>query len=726
MYPGNCPCLRKLLLWKISCLLVLLNCSVQAQSPKIKALKDSLNAAKNIGRTLHALNELAYAYYHTSSDTVRYYARQHWRLSKKHHSALGMANAKNHFATAYFFEGVHDSALVYYEDALQRYTALKKDLGVSVIYNNMANIHKREGNYPLALDLLQKGLAIQERLKNLALMSVSYNNMGNIYSRQGEYAKALRYIEKALEIRKKLKQPRKIALSYSNLGVIYKKLKKYRKSLNYHQRALLLSETIKRKKPVYYINTGEGFLKLKMLDSARFYNRQGVALARKLKNKPREAQALNISARISFALANYPQAIDTAHRALSIARKVRVMESVEKLTKLLSLSYQKTKNYQKALEFYILYTQTKDSLFNKGKTKEMTSLELNYAFDKKKAILKMENEKKLAQERWYLYTALGVLLTVIIVSVFVFRSRQVQKSLNTQLELQKAELTEVNADLQQANDEITTQRDHIEEQNIVLTERQYSTESSIKAARNIQQAMLPSEAQLKQAVNDYFIIYRPKKIVSGDFYWIKKIGTQTLLVVADCVGHGIPGAFMSLIGISLLDKIVFQEKITAPAKVFDQLHREIDALLHDYIDRQWSMGLDAMMLSLTPQDNNCTQLVFAGARTPLYYVQPGASEVSVIKGDRKSIGGVLSAHRVFTNQTLTLPANTLLYAGSDGLQDQNNVNRQSFGSNRLKQLLDTCLKLSLPKQKQRIENCLDTYMKDTTQRDDILWIGVRL
>ena len=412
--------------------------------------------------------------------------------------------------------------------------------------------------------------------------------------------------------------------------------------------------------------------------------------------------------------------------------------------KLYTSHYKRIKNYEQALKYQTIYLQGKDSLFNDKKTKELTRLELNYAFDKKQAILKaeqkakeekiqIESEKKLQQERFYLLGTLGILAAVLIISLFVFRSRNVQKKLNQQLvsqknelQEQKQDLTQLNEELQQNQEEIITQRDYIEKQNVNLNQQQYRIQSSIRAARTIQQAMLPFEQDLQSLLQDYFVIYRPKDIVSGDFYWLKQVGDDIILVVADCTGHGVPGAFMSLIGMNLLDKIVFQKNIHTPSLILDDLHQQMKLALRQKNAKQVRGGMDAVVLKISKQDDHSSRVVFAGAKNPLYYYVPDAHKIQIVKADRKSIGALSSKISQFNEQEIHLSQGSLLYAGSDGIQDQNNVARKKLGSQRLLEMLNQMATQPVSTQKQMLEKCIEQHMEGTTQRDDMLWIGIKV
>ncbi|WP_299453569.1 tetratricopeptide repeat protein [uncultured Microscilla sp.] len=710
---------------------------LKAQNSQIDSLKTLLLASKPDTHRLHLLNELSKAYFKISSDTVRFFALREKQLAQKLKQAYWHANAENNLGNSWFFKADYARALQHYRQALQLYQSIKNERGISSVYNNLGNIEKALGNYPKALDYYQQGLIIQEKIQDLRLLGVSYNNIGIIFKRQGEYNKAITYYLKSLQIRRKIQNYKGIVSCYTNLGVVYNKLKQYTKGLFYCKKSLHLAQQLKLNRALYYNNVGYTFFKLNQPDSALVYIQQGYAVPEKNKDKLGKMRTYLHLAWVYYAQKAYEKTIFVAKQGLTIAQQLNRRDEVSHLSHILFQSHQQLAHYQLALKYYLLHTQTKDSLVNDSKTKEITRLELSYAFDKKQAFLKMQqkvkeqkirmdNEKKLVQERWYLFSALAGVLVLMIISTFVFRSRQIQKQLNGQLVKQKDELVVLNEELRQTQDEITAQHDHIEQQNKALMEYKYNTEGSVRAARNIQLALLPFEKDLAQVFKKHFVVYRPKNIVSGDFYWIKRINEQRLMVVADCVGHGIPGAFMSLIGINLLDKIIFQEGLTDPAGVFERLHQEINQVLQQYIDAKWSMGMDAVLCSLTEKNDGSTKLIFSGAKNHLYYVLPGTTALEMIQGDRKSIGGMRGANKSFTNKEMVFPPGTLLYAGSDGLQDQNNVFRQTFGTRRLHVVLKSCAALPFNQQKQRLEHCIDEYMQGTTQRDDILWVGIEL
>jgi serine phosphatase RsbU (regulator of sigma subunit) len=298
------------------------------------------------------------------------------------------------------------------------------------------------------------------------------------------------------------------------------------------------------------------------------------------------------------------------------------------------------------------------------------------------------------------------------------------------------------AELQQQKEETESQRDSLAEQSLQLAQANNEIKASnekmtdsIRYALTIQQAVLPTrEALLK--LQDYFVLSQPKDIVSGDFYYFTEIktnilGSQTFIVaVVDCTGHGVPGAFMSMIGTSLLNEIINAKNIHSPAKILKELHLLVQSSLKQ-AETKNSDGMDVCMCKLEYVSNeNLTQnetckVSFAGAKRSLYYSQEGI--LLEQKGDRYSIGGVrYKADMVFTDWVYDLQSGECLYLITDGIIDQSSANQEKFGSVRLKELLAKNLKLDMKIQYEILLKTLETHKENEIQRDDITVFGVKI
>jgi ligand-binding sensor domain-containing protein len=311
---------------------------------------------------------------------------------------------------------------------------------------------------------------------------------------------------------------------------------------------------------------------------------------------------------------------------------------------------------------------------------------------------------------------------------------------NTEIMQQTFELKEKNDEvLQQAEElhqqaeELITQRDYIQGQNMqlagqnkVMEEKSRQIRQSINAAQTIQQAILPHPEKLDRLLGDYFVLYQPKDVVSGDFYWLSQVENQTILVIADCTGHGVPGAFMTLIGNSILDKLVKVLKIINPAEILTQLHHEVyDKLKQEFSGNNY--GMDAIVLNISASENGVKKIIFAGAKNSIYCLAAGNEQkVQEFKGSRRAIGGHQNEEIIFENQEVTLPKNSMVYVGTDGYVDQNNAKRKKMGYEKFIQLICQNADLPLNQQKLNFQKILEEHSQGTLQRDDILLMGIRV
>ncbi len=243
-------------------------------------------------------------------------------------------------------------------------------------------------------------------------------------------------------------------------------------------------------------------------------------------------------------------------------------------------------------------------------------------------------------------------------------------------------------------------------------------------AQGLQQSLLPHENTIREAVRDCFILNMPKDLVSGDFYWFRDFGGFFIIAAIDCTGHGIAGGFMSMIGSTLLNRIIIEKNIYDPAKILDYLDRSISDMLGRKSDES---GLDfGMELSICKVNRELKNLEFAGAHRPLAYISGGF--LNELKGTARAVGGRhrKSEAKEFENRVVSLQDVTSIYLFTDGLPDQNNAQSKKFGKRRLYNVLENYTNLSMTEQKYKIISDLNSFRKNQMQRDDILLIGLKL
>ncbi len=283
-------------------------------------------------------------------------------------------------------------------------------------------------------------------------------------------------------------------------------------------------------------------------------------------------------------------------------------------------------------------------------------------------------------------------------------------------------------------------RSSIEEINTkarLLAESNENIMASIRYAKTIQSAILPTHEELMDSVDEYFVIYRPEQEVSGDFYWSLRRKRRTWVAAVDCTGHGVPGAFMSMMGSALLLEIIGQRKIYAPNQILETLHKEIQDSLKQNISKNMD-GMDVCLCLIEHEpdhghedeeeskyDSEIVTVYFSGAKRPLYYTQNGTL-MPPIKGTNRSIGGTLKYVKDFELVTLKLKRGEILYLTSDGYADQPDKNKHKFGTARLYELLSQICNLPMPEQERLANEAIDRHLEGSKQRDDITLFAVRI
>ncbi|WP_338793325.1 tetratricopeptide repeat protein [Bernardetia sp. MNP-M8] len=255
---------------------------------------------------------------------------------------------------------------------------------------------------------------------------------------------------------------------------------------------------------------------------------------------------------------------------------------------------------------------------------------------------------------------------------------------------------------------------------------------SMRYAKTIQGVLTPTEKAILNQFSDYCLIYSPKDIVSGDFYWLTKVNGYTFIAVVDCTGHGIPGAFMSMIGNMLLDELINQEKHMQPSKILKLMHERIRKLLKQDAKSKNSSkinkdGMDMILCRIERRTSALYEVAYAGAKRPLWYSEPSHTKIQEIGATRSSIGGKQREEkRLFEENIIQLPIGSSLYLTTDGFADQNSPQAERIGSYNLKLFLNTILDKNMATQQDLLIDFLEAHKKDADQRDDITFWGVKL
>lgn len=576
----------------------------------------------------------------------------------------------------------------------------KKFLGDA--YNNLGDLYWYKTDYAASsLNYLQ-ALRIFESLDSRYDMAVCYRNIGWIYVNKNDFTTALSYYEKAMAINLQLDKKIELSQNYNDIAIVYSSIKEYEKAIIYFQKAIQISVAVKDSEgelvtygnmAVAYDRTGKG-------DLAIEYTKKALKLA---------AGQGNIE-HISFEyamLANYyakqektEEALAALNKGIPIAKEARLLPVLKDCYETCADIYAKQNNYLQAYRYTDSASWLKDSIYNESNNKQVNEMTAKYESEKKELMISsLEKDKVLAGDKLQREQTFKLFLIIFCLLVaalaFVLFRGNVQKK--------------------KVNEELSGAYRQIEVKNKDITD-------SINYSKRIQDATLPSRSLLHELFPDSFILFEPKDIVSGDFFWYTGKENKRLIAACDCTGHGVPGALMSMIGNNLLNQIVNESGITSPDEVLNHLHEEIRKALKQNEQHESRDGMDIAFLCFT--DDGFME--YAAAQRPLWIVRDGG--LREIKGDKFSIGGLQTEEkRRFTKHRIQLLPGDVIYISSDGYADQSGgPNGKKFLSKQLKALLVEVSGKPAAEQEKNLRQTLHSWKGNTEQVDDILIIGIRI
>lgn len=656
-----------------------------------------------------------------------------------------LANIYEKMGNIFYANDDNQNALKHYQDALKIYEELNDTKGAADLYADIGEMYLDQRNYAKALEYFRKSLTNQEKVADQAGIVKANLKIAEVYEQKGDIRSAREFNLKALESAEDLRDEKLIGNALSNLGDVFVKLGNYQDALQYTLRSLEIKRSSGDNAGMAHVLTtmGDIYTKMGQFDKATNYFQEGLAIAKKI-------GARQLELNLYLSLFEY---------------------------------YESKGDYKQSLTYHKDYVTLKDSLYNIARDRQMSELAVRYESAKKErenlALQQKvkEDQASLQNRNQLLIAAVVGLLVVLVLLGLIYRDNQKIKQQNTLLKRDEIEIKRKNEELESQQVEINRRKEEINQQNVELAKRteeldekseqlQFAYEEindtnaelreqkeamkqhnielrhknmqiteSIRYAKDIQEVFLPSEKRMQEAFTDYFVISKPKDIVSGDFYWLSQreteSGKKTILATADCTGHGVPGALLSTIGGSILNQLVNERGMLQPHEILDALN----ANFIESLQQEESNIGDSMDISLCVIDHAQKQVAFAGAKTPVFYVQNG--EIHELKGTSKHIGGMLRQRRrniQFATSTFDFSTPTTLYMISDGYYHQfGGTPFRKFMRDNFKSLLLDISNKPFDTQKQSLEGTLQEWMSKTDasispfpQIDDILVIGVKL
>ena len=654
-----------------------------------------------------------------------------------------------------FMYGNHNQvlkALECYHRSFALQTEINERSGSATTLNNIGLIYYNRGDIPKALEYWHKSLKIQEEIQNKRGTATSLNNIGFVYNTQGDTQKALEYFERSLKIREEEMDKQGIATSLNNIGLIYDARKDYAKALEYWTKTLKIFEQINDKRGIANsLNNLGGLSKKRGDDSKAFeYFNKSLKIALEVDDKGGISQSNWKLATMLLEKGDVGGAFNHGSLCLKAAKEIGSPSHIRKGAAVLKKIYQKQNKYKEAFAMYELEMQMEDSLSNQETRKASVKKQFQYLYEKKAAAdsVKASEDKKVANaklsesasklkeettKRYALYGGLFLVLVFAGIMVNRFRLTNKQKKI---IELKEIET-------QKQNEIISHQKAIVEESHKEITD-------SINYAERIQRALLGSKKLLDEnllsnghtseaTANSYFVLFKPKAIVSGDFYWAASVSAKAetstdkghpdlfLMVTADSTGHGVPGAIMSILNIACLDKAVITG-VSSPDQILNATRSLIiENLKNDGSPEGGKDGMDGSLLSFDFKNNI---LYCASANNPIWIIRQKkdlTNELIEISADRMPIGKHDKDKTPFTLHTFNLQKGDQVYTLTDGFADQfGGSHGKKFKYKPLQELLLSNAFESMEVQKQKLDNVFNVWKGKLEQIDDVCMIGIRV
>lgn len=614
--------------------------------------------------------------------------------------------AVNNIGIIYKERGDYKKAIEYYTQSLKIAEIIGDNLGISDYYNNVGLIYYEQGDYDKAIEYYTQGLKIQEGIGDKYGIANSFNNIGIIYQMQGDTSKAIEYYIRSLEIKEETGDKIGTAMSLNNVGMIYFQQGDYANAIDNHTKSLQIREELGDNLGIASSLNNIGLIHQKQDETMKAleYFTKSLEIREKIGNIPGIAESLISIGNMYKDQGDYVKALDYNSRSLSIAKEIGSTSMIKNSAKGLWEIYKAMGRYKDALSMHELYTEAKDSLESEENQKEVIKQEYKYAYEKQAASdsvafakekeitdIQIDNQNlEIKAKRNQQYALVGGLVLFAFFAFFMYNRFKVTRK-------QKSIIEEAHHELEVKNHEIL---------------------DSINYAKRIQSAILPPTKLVKEYLKENFVLYKPKDVVAGDFYWMEHKDGKVLFAAADCTGHGVPGAMVSVVCNNALNRSVREHGLTDPGQILDKT-REIVIQEFEKSEEEVKDGMDIALCSL---EGN--KLQYAGANNPLWMVRNG--ELIETVANKQPIGK-FDNPTPFKTYSFELQKGDSIYIFSDGYVDQFGGEKgKKFKAKAFRELLLSIQDKSMEEQKTIIDEAFETWRGSLEQIDDVCVIGVKL
>ena len=611
-------------------------------------------------------------------------------------------------------------SLLYFDSALAVTKASDEKLRCNILMLK-GRAHYDGGDYKTAMDNYIKSQRLFEKNK---WQTAEYGHLlhfiGSVFKRQNFRDKALNYYEKELALAREIKSKSLEAEALYLAAAMYGELGNLDKELDYELKSLKLfrEEGKDNSVALILVNISSNYAARGDLKSAVSNCEEALKIYTRVGETDKESFVYRCLGDYHSRMGQHQKAINYLKKSMNIAKQVETKQLLYRteITESMAFAYSNMGDYRSAFNTLLQHRKLNDSLNNQSNAEYLSNLEKQYQTEKKekeiallnadKNLQKVELDKSnaIVKQQKTLRNALifGFVLILIIagISIIAFiNKRKTSKLLSKQV-------------------------GEINYQNAVIKERNKDITDSIQYAKRLQEAVFPEANKLNEYFIESFVLFRPKDIVSGDFYWFEEIDNKTIIVVGDCTGHGVPGAFMSILGHNLLNQIILEDKVTSPGKILNLLDKRVSNSLNKRESKEeYNDGMDIVICVVDKLNN---KIEYAGANRPL--VIRRGEELIELKPNKHAIGGIQdSTCKFFSQQEISIQTNDVLYMFSDGYYDQFGGPRgKKFKYKQLTSVILSMASTSLEEQKNLLSDTLETWRGNLEQVDDVCVIGVKI
>jgi len=596
--------------------------------------------------------------------------------------------------------GQYDTSIYYYNKGIEIAKIQKDKLFEANILNNIGTVYTDKGDFELAIDCYAKAEKINELIDNKSGKAAAIGNIGLIYYYQSDLQKAVTYFKKALVLNREIGKMDKVANSLNNLAAMYSLLDSMDQAIACYDESKDIYRAMNHKGGMALIaqNTANLYFLIKNTKDGLMAMDEAIKLYTELDEPKGLGKSYKSIGQHYFESSNYGLAIDNFKKAEEILTPLEVKHDLRSLYSQIAETYAKSNDHKNSTKYLKLFIAVNDSIYNSDKHKQIADIQEKYDTEKKQKEIELQQAQiakkniEVKQQTTQKF-ALGVGLFLSLGLLFIVYNGYKQKKKSNQI--------------------ISLQKEEVEEKNKEISD-------SINYAKRIQHAIFPSDKTIAKNLKNSFIYYLPKDIVSGDFFWVENIGDNVYFAAADCTGHGVPGAMVSVVCNNALNRAVREYQITEPAKILDKI-KELVIETFEESNEEVNDGMDICLCKLNTKTN---ELEYAGANNSLYIVRN--KKLIDYKADKQPIGTHIH-NNPFTNHKMDLQPNDSIYLFTDGYADQfGGKNGKKFKYKPFKELLVSISEKSLSDQKKHLSSTFNNWKGDLEQIDDICIIGIKI